>query len=96
MTRDPAALILGRRLAAVALEAQIDVIKPKIICSLGGIATKTLLDTDSTMGRLRGRLYNFRNIPLIPTYHPAYLLRNPSDKKKTWEDVKKVRDFLTS
>ncbi|MHC4661410.1 MAG: uracil-DNA glycosylase [Planctomycetota bacterium] len=76
------------------LEKQIDIISPKIICALGASAAKTLLSTQKSIGALRGRLHEYRGIPLMPTYHPAYLLRNPADKKKTWEDVRKVRDHL--
>jgi DNA polymerase len=73
---------------------QIDIISPKVICALGSFAAKTLLDTQKSIGALRGRFHDYHGIPLMPTYHPAYLLRNPRDKKKTWEDVQKVRDYL--
>ncbi|TET39105.1 MAG: uracil-DNA glycosylase [Planctomycetota bacterium] len=76
------------------LEKQIEIISPKVICAVGGIASKSLLSTQKSIGALRGRFHEFRGIPLMATYHPAYLLRNPSDKKKTWEDVQKIRDFL--
>jgi DNA polymerase len=73
---------------------QIEIIKPKIIVALGGVAAKKLLKTDSPIGRLRGEFLDFQGTKLIVTYHPAYLLRNPVEKRKTWEDMKKVRDYL--
>jgi uracil-DNA glycosylase len=73
---------------------QIEIICPKIICALGTFAAQALLDTKESIGKLRGTFHEFRGTKLLATYHPAYLLRNPNDKKKTWEDMKKVRDFL--
>ncbi len=73
---------------------QIEIIRPKIICALGTFAAQTLLDTKETIGRLRGKFYEYQNTKFLATYHPAYLLRNPGDKKKVWADIKKVRDFL--
>lgn len=73
---------------------QIEIIKPKIIVALGGVAAKKLLKTDTPTGRLRGEFHEFQGTRLIVTYHPAYLLRSPAEKRKTWEDMKKVRDFL--
>lgn len=73
---------------------QIDIIRPKIICALGTFAAQTLLGTKESIGALRGKFHDYQGTKLIPTYHPAYLLRNPKEKKKTWEDVKKVREFL--
>jgi len=73
---------------------QIEIIRPKIICALGTFAAQTLLDTKESIGKLRGTFHDFQGTKLLPTYHPAYLLRNPNDKKKVWEDMKKVRDFL--
>lgn len=75
---------------------QIDLIRPKIICALGTFAAQTLLNSTATIGSLRGKFHEFRATKLIATYHPAYLLRNPGEKRKTWEDMKKVRDFLRS
>jgi DNA polymerase len=72
------------------LDAQIDVIRPRVICTLGSPATKTLLDTNEGINALRGRLFDYRGFRLIPTFHPAYLLRNPAEKGKTWADIKKV------
>src|SRR5438552_9682480 len=73
---------------------QIDVIKPKVIVALGTFAAKTLLRTQDPISRLRGRVYDYRGAKLIPTFHPAYLLRNPSSKKEVWEDMKRVRELL--
>ncbi|MDP8263318.1 MAG: uracil-DNA glycosylase [Candidatus Ancaeobacter aquaticus] len=76
------------------LLAQLEIIKPKAICALGTHATKTLLKTDLTIGALRGAFHDYHGIKLMPTYHPAYLLRNPSEKRKVWEDVQKIIDIL--
>ena len=73
---------------------QIDVIKPKVIVALGKFAAQTLLRTDDPISRLRGRQFDYRGAKLIPTFHPAYLLRNPSAKKEVWEDMKLVRSLL--
>ena len=69
---------------------QIDIIKPSIICTLGSVATQTLLETKTPITKLRGHIYNFSGIKLIPTFHPAYLLRNPYQKKGAWEDLKLI------
>jgi len=73
---------------------QIEIIQPKVLCALGTFAAQTLLNTKSPVGTLRGRFHQYKNIPMMVTFHPAYLLRNPNDKIKVWEDMKKVRDFL--
>lgn len=73
---------------------QIEIIRPKIICALGTFAAQTLLDTKETIGKLRGKFFEYQSTKFLATYHPAYLLRNPGDKKKVWTDIKKVRDFL--
>ena len=73
---------------------QIEIIRPKIICALGTFAAQTLLDTKETIGKLRGRFFEYQSTKFLATYHPAYLLRNPDDKKKVWADIKKIRDFL--
>ena len=72
------------------LEEQIRIVSPAAIVALGGVAAKALLDTDLPLGRLRGRFHEHRGIPLMPTYHPAYLLRYPTEKRKTWEDIQLV------
>jgi DNA polymerase len=74
---------------------QIDSIKPKVIVALGKFAAQSLLRTTDPITRLRGREYTYRDAILMPTYHPAYLLRNPSAKREVWEDMKRVRDLLT-
>jgi len=74
---------------------QIDVIKPKVIVALGKFGAQTLLRTLEPISRLRGRVFEYRGSKLIPTFHPAYLLRNPSSKREVWEDMKLVRKLLT-
>jgi DNA polymerase len=75
---------------------QIDTIKPKVIVALGKFAAQSLLRTTEPITRLRGREYRYRNAVLMPTYHPAFLLRNPSAKRDVWEDMKRVRHLLAS
>jgi len=70
------------------LERQIECIRPDFIVALGTVAAQTLLQTDQPISRLRGRFHDFRGIRLLPTYHPAYLLRNPAKKRDVWEDMK--------
>lgn len=76
------------------LVRQLELIRPKVICALGGHAATTLLKTDESTGRLRGRWHFYHGIPLRVTYHPAYLLRSPGEKKKTWEDIQEVMKVL--
>ena len=73
---------------------QIDIIKPKVIVALGKFGAQTLLRTLEPISRLRGRVYDYRGAKLVPTFHPAYLLRNPSSKREVWEDMKLVRELL--
>jgi uracil-DNA glycosylase family 4 len=73
---------------------QIDAIRPKVIVALGKFAAQALLRTQDPISRIRGHVYDFRGAKLIPTFHPAYLLRNPSSKRESWEDLKKARDLL--
>jgi uracil-DNA glycosylase family 4 len=73
------------------LIAQLRLIKPRVICALGTFAAQTLLRTTQSISRLRGRFHTYQGIKLMPTYHPAYLLRNPKFKRNVWEDVQKVR-----
>jgi len=73
---------------------QIDAIRPKVIVALGKFAAQCLLKTDAPITRIRGREFAYRDAILIPTYHPAYLLRNPSAKRDVWEDMKRVRALL--
>jgi DNA polymerase len=75
---------------------QIDVIKPKIVVALGKYAAQTLLRTETPISRLRGQQFDYRGATLIPTFHPAYLLRNPSSKREVWEDMKLVKRLLNS
>lgn len=72
------------------LKHQLLLISPQIICALGSFAAKTLLRTETPITQLRGRFHSYAGIPLMPTYHPAYLLRNPSAKKQVWEDVQMI------
>lgn len=74
---------------------QLQAIRPKLICALGGPAAHTLLKTKEPISRLRGRLFEFRGIPLLPTYHPAFLLRNPHEKKTVWHDMQLLQQELT-
>lgn len=70
---------------------QLEVIRPKLICALGTFAAQTLLKTDEKISLLRGRFHQYQGIPLMPTYHPAFLLRNPNYKRDVWEDMKKIK-----
>jgi uracil-DNA glycosylase family 4 len=74
---------------------QIDTIKPKVIVALGTFAAKSLLKTTDSISRLRGRVYDYRGAKLVPTFHPAFLLRNPTCRREVWEDMKKVRALLS-
>ncbi len=78
------------------LERQIDLIKPRLVLAVGRIAAQQLLHTDSPLGRLRGRAHSLNNgqVPLIVTYHPAYLLRSPAQKRKVWEDLCLARHIV--
>jgi uracil-DNA glycosylase family 4 len=75
---------------------QIDAIQPRVIVPLGKFAAQCLLKTVDPITKLRGRQFDYRGTVLIPTFHPAYLLRNPSAKREVWEDMKKVRAILQS
>ena len=85
------------------LREQLVIIEPDVLVALGAPAAKTLLNTAQSIGRLRGRFHDYYlsgitgegpSIPLMPTYHPAYLLRNPAEKRKAWEDLQMVMDLL--
>jgi uracil-DNA glycosylase family 4 len=69
------------------LQRQIELIQPKLIVALGKVASNALLGRDATLASLRGKLHDYRGIPLIVTYHPAYLLRSPTEKAKAWQDL---------
>ncbi len=73
---------------------QIDAIRPRVVCALGTFSAQTLLKTTARISALRGKVYNLDNITVIPTYHPAFLLRNPEKKKDVWEDMKRVLERL--
>ncbi len=70
------------------LIGQLQAIKPKLICALGNFAAQILLRTKEPISKLRGRFHSYQGIPVLPTFHPAYLLRNPHEKKTVWEDMK--------
>jgi len=74
---------------------QIDSIKPSVIVALGKFAAQTLLGTEDPISKLRGRVFTYRGARLVPTFHPAYLLRNPGSKREVWEDMKLVRTLLS-
>jgi DNA polymerase len=75
---------------------QIEAVKPKVIVALGSFAAKTLLRSEESISRLRGRIYDFHGAKLIPTFHPSFLLRSPDRKRDAWEDLKKARALLTA
>lgn len=74
---------------------QIEIVSPNVICCLGKHAAQALLDTEVPITKIRGRELEFNGVKLIPTYHPAYLLRNPAAKKEVWEDLKKIMRILS-
>jgi uracil-DNA glycosylase len=78
------------------LKKQIQLIQPKLLVSLGRISAHTLLNSTTALSRLRGQTLVFDQIPLIVTYHPAYLLRSPQDKAKAYEDLKRIRKMIES
>lgn len=75
---------------------QIDIISPKIICALGTFAAQAILETETSIGKLRGSFHEMGKYKVVCTYHPAYLLRNPNDKGLVWEDMKMIRKELQS
>ena len=79
------------------LQAQLKLIQPKVIFSVGRISAQNLLQIQTPVGKLRGQRHTLPNtdIPLLVTYHPAYLLRNPAEKVKVWQDLKDLRHFLS-
>ncbi|PKM92703.1 MAG: uracil-DNA glycosylase [Elusimicrobia bacterium HGW-Elusimicrobia-4] len=76
------------------VEKQIEIIKPKIICALGSVSATTLTGIKAPLGELRGKFHDYKGIKLMPTFHPAALLRNPNWKKDAWEDMKKIMKEL--
>jgi uracil-DNA glycosylase family 4 len=73
------------------LQRQIELLRPKIMLAVGRIAAQSLIGTQAPLGRLRGEVHRFGDTPLVVTYHPAYLLRTPAEKRKAWEDLKFAR-----
>jgi DNA polymerase len=73
---------------------EISVVQPQVIVVLGNTAIKNLLEAKEGVTRLRGRFHEYKGIKVMPTFHPAYLLRDPAKKRETWEDLKMVRDYL--
>ncbi|MBW2637209.1 MAG: uracil-DNA glycosylase [Deltaproteobacteria bacterium] len=73
---------------------QLQAIRPKVICAMGTFAAKTLLKTDLPISKLRGIFHTYQGIELMPTYHPAYLLRNPAAKKQVWSDMQMIMELL--
>ena len=77
------------------LRRQIGIIRPLVVCALGGVAVQALLETSTPISRIRGEIRNLPDGTLVmPTFHPAYLLRNPEKKREVWEDMKRVLDLL--
>jgi uracil-DNA glycosylase len=76
------------------LESQIEIISPSVIVCLGAVAAQALVDATGGITKMRGNLREYRGIPVMPTFHPAYLLRNPAAKKDVWADMKKVMALL--
>jgi uracil-DNA glycosylase family 4 len=76
------------------LAGQLDLLKPRVICALGLFAAQLLLESKAPIGQLRGRVFRYHGVPLVPTYHPAALLRNPALKRTVWEDVLLLRKIL--
>lgn len=76
------------------IDKQIELINPKVICTLGRYSTQTLLNYTRSITKMRGQFIDFKGIKVMPTFHPAYLLRSPSAKKDVWKDVQTIRDYL--
>jgi DNA polymerase len=76
------------------LQAQLACLRPRVICAMGTFAAQTLLQTDERISRLRGHFHNMGDILVMPTYHPAYLLRNPQGKRAVWEDMQQILRVL--
>jgi uracil-DNA glycosylase len=80
----------------ILLEKEIEIIQPKIICTLGTIASANLLKTNAPISKIRGQIQYFRKIPVMPTYHPTYLLNKTSARHDVWDDMQRVLDILKS
>ena len=76
------------------LQAQLACLQPRVICALGTFAAQALLQTEERISRLRGRFHTLGDIPVMPTYHPAYLLRNPQGKRAVWDDMQRIQHLL--
>ena len=76
------------------LQEQLRIIKPRVICALGSFSAQTLLKSEVRISRLRGQFRDYKSIPLMPTYHPSFLLRNPHAKREVWEDIKMIMKLL--
>ena len=77
------------------LQKQLSIIEPRVICVLGSVAAKSLLGPQVSIMKIRGEVRDYLGIPLVPTFHPAYLLRNPSAKRLAWADLKRVKQLLS-
>ncbi|MGI9515622.1 MAG: uracil-DNA glycosylase [Pirellulaceae bacterium] len=75
-------------------EQQLEILQPEFICCLGSVAARTLLNTTDSVGRMRGKFHKYRGSEVVVTYHPAYLLRTPTAKAKTWDDMKMLMDRM--
>jgi uracil-DNA glycosylase len=73
---------------------QVESIRPRVICCLGAVAAQAVLGTKTAVGKLRGRFHDYRGMQVMPTWHPAYLLRNPAAKRDVWEDIRKIKALL--
>jgi len=78
------------------LARQVALVKPRVIIAMGRFAVQSLLNTTDPIGRLRGRVHHYQGVPVIVTYHPAYLLRTPTDKAKAWADLCLAMDTLAA
>lgn len=78
------------------LERQVDILRPKVILTLGRISGQLLTGRQQSLGSLRGQTFSYRGVPVIPTYHPSGVLRNPQYRRPVWEDLQRLRDFLDS
>ena len=76
------------------LDRQLAAIGPEFICCLGAVAARTLLNVEAPIGKLRGQFFNYQGIPVVCTYHPAYLLRNPAAKREVWQDMKMLMNRM--
>ncbi len=76
------------------LQRQLSIIRPRLICCLGRVAAQTLLRKQTSLGKMRGGVHFYGEIPVLVTYHPAYLLRNPAAKRDTWQDIRQLRALL--